>query len=290
MLNIENHSPAPVYHNADTFIDFTPIAELPPERLIVLDGYAFDINDLVTHGSGSQLQKIYTNPYLEHGAQQNEFSEEAKSILRAHPLLGQYAREFDELLRVQSGLIRVATVDEVLRMAQSFARTGTDGSEDALAAFRIFQSTLSTQEKSNLDGYIVSLPFEGGGSQNMRFEDILKHSCIQAQQMFLWQFIVQLRPEASLLIPETVQQIAQIHHVVIRREAQLHISQELMLSMLFLTAFPIVVGLLLGDDSRARKTARAAEQLAHVFLTNGRGQLGAPSEPTTHPGDLIEPD
>ena len=209
---IADESPKIFYRNEETTL-LTPVNEIAAENLIVLDGYACDVVELLPHAGPEPFTKIYINPYLEGRVTQAEFSDEAKAILRAHPVLGGLARKFDETLRVQAAGIRGETIDQVMRLAQSLARDGVDGSQDALATFFEFQSTLSAPEKENLNHYIVQLPYQMGGTQNLKFENVLSHLCIQAQQMFLWQFIVQLRPESLSAVPESVHQIARETHV-----------------------------------------------------------------------------
>ena len=195
--------PVRFYHNTQTTL-YDPVHEISADRLIVLDGYAFDITEL-TARADADLAQFYINPHLQGNSFQPDFSDEAKQVLRTHPVLREYAERFDEQLRVQSEGVDPEIIDKVIEMLRVFAAQGAGPvSENAREVFIAFKLSLSETVQEKLDNFLVMLPSLHGGTQNKLFKDVLQDSCIQAQQLFLWQFVVQVRPAAITTIPQRV--------------------------------------------------------------------------------------
>jgi hypothetical protein len=219
----------PRYLNTETIL-LNSVQDIPEDKLLVLDDYAFDVDEFLANIEGDRFSKIYTNPHLENTSSDAEFSETAKSILRSHPILSQHAREYDERLRVQKTGISAETIDRVTHLALCYAVISAehrnaassnieDSDQTNLAAFLEYKAKLPEQERADLDDYIIRVTSRFGGTQNLSFQSVLKSSCIVQQQIFLWQFVVELRPESAVLVPEHVHQQARSNDLEILNTA-----------------------------------------------------------------------
>ncbi len=209
------------YKNRETFANNTPSNEIPSSDLIVLDGYAFDVNELELLGKHTLLQ-FYKNPHITSAEQSKEFSESAKQQLREHPKLTRFARELDDSLAQQVNQILPATIDAAITLLQALHVHGVDGSSQAQRKFLDHKSTLTQSQQNSIDNYIISVRSQGGGFQRMRFEDAFNGGdsyspCIRKTQIFLWQFVIDHRPDAARLIPATVHRMAEQANLVLNQ-------------------------------------------------------------------------
>lgn len=80
------------YINTDTYKFHTPLEDVPKERLLVLDNYAFDIDELIIDAAAN-VQNLYRNPYLV-DKDNKEFSFTAKMQIILHPRLQPFAAQY----------------------------------------------------------------------------------------------------------------------------------------------------------------------------------------------------
>ncbi len=208
--NLRNDSAAPNlrrYINQVSFINLINVHEIEAEDLLVLDGYAFSALELSQKAERSLID-FYRNPYVSTGARSRDFSPEAQQMLNQHPLLSSFARQFAEHLSLQANHLHGKTIDEVIKMLTRFNLEGVAGSADARAEFLEHKATLAEEDQQHLDNYFIRLPHVEGGTHNMLFKDAFLggqySQCIVIAQMFLWQFVVDLRPGEIEHIPEAV--------------------------------------------------------------------------------------
>jgi len=194
------------YRNQTTFLYDENILDVSQENFLALDGFGFavdELRDYVEH----DLSKLYTNPHIKTG--DREFSETAKQILRNHQLLGPYARRLDSLLIEQKFGIKEATIDAVVKMLLNFAKYDVEGSGHARAEFCIYyQEELNAIEQSKLFNYLIKVTSLYGGTQNFTFAAAFNADCIKIAQTFLWQFVIDIKPELYQKIPAAVLQMA----------------------------------------------------------------------------------
>lgn len=190
------------YLNSRTFLYNEELQTLPPNRVLELDRYVFDIEEL-SHYAEDDFTKIFTNPHIRVG--NREFSEAAKNILRRHPVLGIYAQRLDELFLKQKSEIKAVTIAVIVKMLLNFEKYGVDGSVEAREEFCAhLHKELDAAERTHLLTYVIKVKSRFGGTQNLTFEKALNSGCIKIAQTFLWQFVTDIKPELFKLIPASV--------------------------------------------------------------------------------------
>lgn len=178
----------------------------------MLDGFVFDIDELREYAE-HDLYQFFKNPHLINRSQGQEFTPYAKYKLKAHPVLMVYAKSLAERLSSQTRNIQPQTVDAVIKMLQRFEEKGVEGSVGARAEFLEHKFSLSTEAQAQLDSFIIEIPTFYGTKERFTFEKAflggdLVNQCIIAAQIYLWQFVVTLRPSAMSLVPSSVIQSA----------------------------------------------------------------------------------
>ncbi len=193
------------YHNVKTFLYLESSLAIPADRLLVLDTYAFNVDELVANAQ-HDVKNIYRNPHITEVHENNRFSDEAIAQLRLHPELAQFARQLDETLATQANGISTATIDAVLTLVKAFDRDGLRGSTMARYNFNLYFETLSEDEKQKLNRYLIEVKSLAGGNQSYIFENAFiggdpLNQCFQIARIFMWQFVVDFRPEEMANIP-----------------------------------------------------------------------------------------
>ena len=72
--------------------------DTPLENFLILDGYAFDVEELEAYASVSS-NKLYINPHITDPGVDKSFSDPEKEKLRNPPLLGEFARALDKSIK-----------------------------------------------------------------------------------------------------------------------------------------------------------------------------------------------
>jgi hypothetical protein len=202
-----------VYKNTETFFYQALIADIPADKLVILDGYAFDSDELAAYAE-NHAEEFYKNPHILDRKFNQEYSEAAKTVLRNHPTLNKFALALDKQLAEQKNYILPETVDAVITMLQTFHERGEEGSIEARAKFLEHKFSLTEEQQKRLDSFIIEVPtLNRDGVQRMNFQEAFtggddKDACILTVQVYLWQFVVTMRPESIALVPEAVKQIA----------------------------------------------------------------------------------
>jgi hypothetical protein len=98
--------------NYHTFQAKIPVDEIDPGNLIVLDHYAFDVNELIAYAK-NDISKIYKNPH-----RSGDFSNQAKTLLKKHDTLGQYANRLERHLATQKKLISTDVIVKMVVMLE----------------------------------------------------------------------------------------------------------------------------------------------------------------------------
>ncbi|WP_131781391.1 hypothetical protein [Legionella gresilensis] len=132
------------YNNDETFAYGTPVNDIPNERLLVLDNYAFDIDEL------NQLPEkdLFTNMHT-----QSEFSEEAKQILASNSILGE---------KVQKLLPQTVLPESLMKNVYDLAITlltygDSKESEDAVSNFQLKLDSMHPKDKEPLLNFIIKM-------------------------------------------------------------------------------------------------------------------------------------
>ena len=223
--------------NTETFTSLESVKDIPQENLLILDKYAFDVNELKEYAKQS-LNKLYKNPHTN-----SSFTPEAIATLHSHPILGQYCTQLDQRLAEQKREINNETVEKIIGMLLDINKVGIDGSEDPRMKFLEYKSTLTLQEQKNLEDYIIQIPVsklllssnvsggeargalmrgslkktqqdpEEAATRSLRFSEALVGGsqaapCVKTLQVFLWKFVLDIKPEAITQLPKEVQAIA----------------------------------------------------------------------------------
>lgn len=216
--------PAGQYRNTETFLNHTHVVDIHKEKLIVLDGFAFDVDELIAYGEIS-LENFYTNPHLnkvDAGSRvNNQFTDEAKAILRNHKELKKFALALDEQpgqKLAQSGAIKDLS-QELQKLLRTYLEIGKrHGSRDfhfddadlercneAKGKFMEYYNSLPAAERSKIDESVIRIPTIYGGTANMKFKDVLEGGfcrCIITEQTYLWYFL-QLQ-DSTVVIPAEI--------------------------------------------------------------------------------------
>jgi hypothetical protein len=230
--------------NTESFSARVPVADIPKEKRIYLDGYRFDIDELVAYAQ-NDLHKLFINPHVDNNRNM-EFSDNAKSTMRNNPQLAPYVNELEH--RMQSTGILAETVDKMIVMltqiesAMEQQRLEIDNDflienylqhmdeerypvpvacEVAVSDFKFYKNNLPLEERTKLNNYIIRVPFQFGGMFPFPFNTALglnngSTQCIQNLQIYGWQFVVTLRPEAMSLVPPNVLTMARRYGKIIR--------------------------------------------------------------------------
>jgi hypothetical protein len=208
------HNP---YQNAETFAQEELIYLIHPNDVIALDGYLFDVNELIDNARNGQDLEVNWHTG-------KKFSERALNDLNAHVAIRAYRGDEQALNTDRENTIRMnpAIVTQVIRMLRLIngIMTGLGGKEDKLdrvrqgpmTQFILFQTSLSKREQVALSQYNIHRPLIGGGRQNMRFDLALggNGGCIFTTQIALWQFVKHFRPDEA--VPEAVLRLAEEPH------------------------------------------------------------------------------
>jgi hypothetical protein len=199
------------YHNTKTFVNLTNSLSIPKDKLVLLDNYAFDVDELVENAK-YDVKNFYRNPHITDKHENNSFSEAAIEKLRQHPMLSQYAKTLDETLATQANGINKETVDAVLALVKEFDENGVAGSAQAKCNFDLYFYTLSETEKNKLNNYIINVKSKTGGNQSLSFEAAIVggnrfDQCILTARVYLWQFVIDFRPAEMINIPASVSKI-----------------------------------------------------------------------------------
>ena len=157
------------YKNTFTFLYFTSVSDIDPNNLIVLDGYAFDVDELISYAE-TNLEKFYQNPHLTAVDQNKGFSDSAKAQLREHAVLKKYALQLDNTMQSQKAGILPETVTAIEVLLREFAeqeqqhRTSrfwigsVEGTDKTLATFVAHKTSLTLEQQNTLDNYIIHAP------------------------------------------------------------------------------------------------------------------------------------
>lgn len=191
-------SPSPSTPNTCTFYFQEPVEEIPPERLLILDHYAFDAIELKAYFENA-MENVSVNPHTN-----KTFSKEAIDILRGHPTLGTFIKELEEKTRHQDVGIQLETIDAVMQLLLAIHARGLDSSDKAREIFLEHHHSLTDEAQKQLDNYVISVPSLYGGFQRMTFAAALQgghHSCAIILQTFLWCFVIHMRPSALDWVP-----------------------------------------------------------------------------------------
>lgn len=279
--------PAVTYRNHETFLLMNPVSQIPKERLIVLDHYAFDVHELKSYAEAN-LDTFYKNPHITSRRANNEFSSDAKKLLRQHPVVGKFAAELDEKLAKQKTSIRPETIDAVIRLVKRYNLEGDSKSAEANTEFLRYKETLTVDQQMQLDNFVIEVPILSGGVQRVRFGDnFVDGQCIIAAQVYLWQFVVSLRESAIKQMPEIVQEYALQRGLLISAEPlpeERADQDELMLdefesSLLNLSNFPRNLGLQLVIEMESQNQNSAGGQPVFRFFVPVLRREPAHAEP-----------
>ncbi len=196
------------YHNTKTFLYLDNALAIPKEKLLVLDFYAFNVDELAANAE-HDVKNFYRNPHVTDVHENNRFSDAAITQLRLHPVLAQFAKQLDEKLATQANGISAATIDAVLTLVKALDKDGVRGSAMARYEFNLYFATLSDCEKQNLNRYLIEVKSLAGGNQSYVFENAIIggdrfNQCIQIARIYLWQFIVDFRPEEMANVPADI--------------------------------------------------------------------------------------
>jgi hypothetical protein len=207
------------YHNHRTFLHLESTLFIPAEDLLVLDGYAFSVNELTEYATHN-LKDFYRNPHIIQANENTSFSDAAKTKLRRHTALSQFAKALDEQLALQMNGISDATIDAVLVLLKAH-ENGNDAVDEAERIFGRYFFTLSAKEQARLNAYVIRVQTTSGGFQALTFEYALIGGsrfdrCTNTQQIYLWQFVVDFRPAEFQNIPPDLMRIAEILHFEIK--------------------------------------------------------------------------
>ena len=96
-------TPSTAYHNTVTFLDSRPVATIQVSDRLVLDGYVFDVNELIER-LRTNPDQIYSNPH--NGAL---FTETAMQTQRDHTLLGTEVLSCEDMLNTYPALLAPIT-------------------------------------------------------------------------------------------------------------------------------------------------------------------------------------
>lgn len=200
------------YYNDET-IELDPIEEIPFDQRLLLDGYIISFTD-VKGQAKSDLFQLYINPHTGF-----EYSESALTVLRQCEALECYTKALDEEISKKSPQVAsyiVTALHELLlqyltlgmKVGGSFCFRPEDLDICILEKWR-FMNELFTFPKEDVESFMqtrVSIEMtHRGGSYNQAIADILvgdRLQCIIVEQVFLWAFLKQMRPETC--IPEAV--------------------------------------------------------------------------------------
>lgn len=239
--------------NKLTFASREPVENIDPNNLLVLDGYAFDVDELFNYVS-TRPEHIYTNPHwlgkkIFGIPQSPEFTDPTKEIIRKHKRFSRFAENFDEIQKEPKKFIKPATVDEVIKLLQNIIASNPDnnpndmkidsggendddvnrGVDAAREKFLEYRKKLDGIEKRALDYYFIKVPSAFGGidgnTQNMFFKDAFWGGlgrCIKTTQIFLWKFVTDFR--SDITIPQQIQTLAQQQQAVIRAPVHAHVG------------------------------------------------------------------
>ncbi len=215
--------PRTAFHNEKTFLYLTDTQEIPADKLIKLDGYAFDVDELVENAQ-QNLIKFYQNPHVTSVTDNNRFSPAAIDLLRTHSMLSQYAQSLDEMLAAQAAKISKETVDAVLVFLQEIEQPNVVDNETSRAKFYEYYLTLNDDDKENLNAYVISMHLVGGGVQALKFDAALAggseaSQCIIITRLYLWQFVIDFRPAEITKIPASTISMMNRAHLKIQPRA-----------------------------------------------------------------------
>jgi hypothetical protein len=207
------------YHNHRTFVNLENSLSISKDDLIVLDGYAFSITELCENANAN-LKDFYRNPHIIQAGENTSFSENAIKQLRMHPILSQYAKVLDEKLALQKNGISEKTIDEVIFLLKKI-ENGLAAADKAEVEFGRYFFTLSAEEQTKLNAYLIRVESTYGGFQNLTFEAALmggnsQDRCTQTLKIYLWQFVVDFRPAEFQNIPRNVMRMASLHYLKIK--------------------------------------------------------------------------
>ncbi len=233
----------PSYNNHETFLNRESVTDIAEDDLLILDNYAFSIEELKEHGERNN-DNFFKNPH----ENSPPFSEEAKKVLENHPDLKEYAQRHNNQMTNQAKGISNDTLQAVTNMLLEISKNGIQGKTDPRVAFLEYKSSLQPIEQTQIDDFIIkilhqdqkklatnytrgeanfalarpaSFPLFKRESKNspqqneriMKFSEALvggnqSSPCVRTLQIFLWQFVINLSPAAEKLIPGDVKLMA----------------------------------------------------------------------------------
>jgi hypothetical protein len=132
------------FKNSETFAYGTAVDEIPKNKLLVLDEYAFDIDELAQ----LPVKDLFTNMHT-----QTEFSLSAKQILVSSPTLGDKAQSLLSQTKLSEPLMK-----RVYDLGITLLKYG-DGKEsgEALSNFQALLDTLDSKEQHALLVFVIKM-------------------------------------------------------------------------------------------------------------------------------------
>lgn len=202
------------YENKVTFLYQKPIAEIEKEKLVILDNYAFDVDELKEYAE-IDVQNLTVNPHINDLKNHSRpFSLHARRILARHPILGKYIAEKNEIEnRVE---MDEKTVLNIKSMVKELVAVGFEKSEDAVAKLYEQLTLLHEKDRKILYDYTIQVPIAGGDTYSrVKFSDLMGgdsdgQPCIIRVKVYLWQLVIDYFPLAILEEPKVHQHVVRL--------------------------------------------------------------------------------
>ncbi len=202
----------------------TEITKIPLKNLVYLDEFYFDIREILSFMSSQQASggKIFQNP---ESVTRASFSLESASILIHHSatkdFLTVHSAE-EEVLAVQRSQLPDRFFDllhEYLIALYEIGKNRSTGNWDFFteasiqqyddarqAFFNTIDQEISTEQRLVLSKIKIYAPLKVGGTEDVAYSKVVEgrdgYNCVISQQIYLWAFLRERRPET--MVPNEV--------------------------------------------------------------------------------------
>lgn len=186
------------YCNETTFGYKNKIESLPSENILILDSYAFDVNELEKSGKSH----FYINPHTHQG-----YSVWAAGLLRHHPRLGPKVKATDQAIMELRGALSGRTVKTLINFVSHLKNTeiGSEEEKACISQFDQYYRSMAAREKEILDKKAIFGNNHQLDIQKYNFELFYQNAFVDyltppiSAREILNLFVSNLRPASSLV-------------------------------------------------------------------------------------------
>ena len=191
--------------NDETFL-LTPLFEVPAIHWLVIDGVAYDAQELALNKDQGHFYR--------HPQNNMPFSTEAVTIMSRYPVLSSYASKLSRYHQQQRPIpsVLLEAVYKLLQTYLSYAKqfqsrtvyfddAALDQCLDADAAFEAEFTLMPVEIQDQFYNYLLHVDFDDGGRYVTTIRDVIYatpenyNGCIMVKQAYLWYLLVCHDPE-----------------------------------------------------------------------------------------------